>query len=42
MRRTIIFLLGFLAGGACVALVGPAYTQSATSKAPLFVNMTPG
>ena len=42
MRRTIIFLFGLLAGGACVALIGPAYTQSAAGKAPLFINMTTG
>jgi len=40
MRRTIIFLLGLLVGGAGVALIGPAHTQGATSKAPLFINMT--
>jgi predicted peroxiredoxin len=42
MRRVFIFLLGLCAGGAGVALIGPAYTQSQPGKPPLFVNMTTG
>jgi predicted peroxiredoxin len=35
-------MLGLLTGGAGLALIGPAFTQNAAGKPPLFVNMTTG